>query len=485
VFLRLLAFAVLFLAGAGCVSRRGVSRVEAPAGVRPNLVFILADDQAPWAMSGARDAHPDVRTPHIDRLAREGAYLPNAFVTTPVCSPSRASLMTGRYASELGITDWINPRTEPELGLDPGLTAWPALLRAAGYATALVGKWHLGEPDRFHPTRFGYGEFVGFRGGATSPSDPALEKGGQVQTFEGGTSDVLTGEALAFIRRHRDRPFALSLHFRAPHHPWLPLPEHDWAPYRDLDPTIPNPAYPGLDVPRVEQMTREYLGSVAGVDRNVGRVLAALDSLGLAGNTVVVFTSDHGYNLGHNGIWHKGNGHWVLVEPPPATANVPRGQRPNMYDRSLRVPLAIRWPGVIRPATVVTETVTNLDWYPTLLAMAGVPAPQAVTLRGRDFLPLLRGRQIRGWDDDLYAEYSTHHQSRTHMRAYRTPRWKLVRDFLTPGRDELYDLQRDASEATNLIGSADPEVRRVIVELDARLRARMRALGDPALPDTR
>ena len=137
-------------------------------------------------------------------------------------------------------------------------------------------------------------------------------------------------------------------------------------------------------------MTREYLASVHGVDRNLGRLLSLLDELKLAENTLVVFTSDHGYNLGHNGIWHKGNGHWVLTEPPPATPNIPKGQRPNLYDHSLRVPCIVRWPGVVKPGTVVVRTVTMLDWFPTLLAAAGVEEPKDVPVRGRNVLPLLR-----------------------------------------------------------------------------------------------
>ena len=131
-------------------------------------------------------------------------------------------------------------------------------------------------------------------------------------------------------------------------------------------------------------MTREYLASVRGVDRNVGRIMKTLDELALNKNTVVVYTSDHGYNMGHNGIWHKGNGHWVLQKgkAPPATENVPRNQRPNMYDHSLRVPTAIRWPGVTKPDTIVRQTITNLDWYPTLVKIAQAKLPEKETIRG-------------------------------------------------------------------------------------------------------
>jgi uncharacterized sulfatase len=187
--------------------------------------------------------------------------------------------------------------------------------------------------------------------------------------------------------------------------------------------------------------------------------------------------------MGHNGIFHKGNGHWVLTEPPPATENIPKGQRPNMYDHSIRVPTAVRWPGVVEPGTVVEQTVSNLDWFPTLLEMAGVSMPQNSTARGRSIVPLLQGKPIE-WDNDFYAEYSTRHQSQTHMRMYRTSRWKLIRDFRNSGRDELYDLMGDPAEATNLIHSESAEVQQIVAELNQKILARMKLIDDPvvALP---
>lgn len=468
------------------LSACGAAQPEAsaePAAVRerPNILFIYTDDQAPWAMSAARGAHPQARTPNMDRIAREGAYLPNSFTATPVCSPSRAELLTSRYGTELGITEWIEDEREPGHGLPAEIVTWSDVLQQAGYTTGLLGKWHLGVLPRYHPTRAGFDYFMGFQDGGTTPRNPLLDVGGTKRRIEGFTTEILTDTAIGFLRDNRNRPFSLSVHYRAPHRPWRPLPDEDWAPYRELDPEIPNPDYPKLDIPRLEQLMPEYLASVASVDRNVGRILRALDDLGLAENTVVIFSSDNGYNLGHSGIWHKGNAHWILTEPPPGTNNVPQGQRPNMYDRSLRIPTAVRWPGRIRPGTVIEETVSNLDWYPTLLAMAGVELPAGVLIRGRSFLPLLSGREIPDWDNDFYAEYSTHHQSWTHMRAYRTPEWKLVRDFLNPRRDELYDLATDPAETTNLIDSTDPEIQRVIERLGARILAKMRELDDPVL----
>lgn len=452
---------------------------------RPNILFILTDDQAPWALGAS--GHPHAKTPHMDRLFNQGAYLVNSFVVTPVCSPSRASLVTGRYGSELGITDWINPRSEKTHGLNPDTVTWPKLIAQAGYQTALVGKWHLGTEDRFHPTVFGYKHFMGFRSGGTTPTNPLLEVKGQNQKVEGFTPDILTDDAIAFLRgtaeQNKRVPFLLSLHFRAPHTRWLPVRDEDLAPFQDIDPRIPNPDYPKLNVERVKKMTREYLASVASVDRNLGRLMTELDELDLTENTIVIFTSDHGYNMGHNGIWHKGNGHWVLTEPPPATKNIPKGQRPNMYDNSIRVPTAVRWPGKIAPGTVIKETVSNIDWFPTLLTMAGVDLSTQKQFRGRNMTDLLQGSRDK-WSDHLFCQYSTHHQSRTHMRMYRTPEWKLIRDFRNEGRDELYDLTADPAETTNLIDSDGEKAKWARNALGQALLIRMREIGDPALADS-
>lgn len=446
---------------------------------RPNILFIYTDDQAPWALG--MTGHPQLETPNIDRIAQEGAYLPNSFATTPVCSPSRASLLTSRYGTELGITEWISTVREPDHGLPPATVTWVERLQDAGYNTGLVGKWHLGVIDRYHPTRMGYDYFMGFRTGGLQPDDPILEKNGVRQPFDGYIGDILTDHAAAFIREHQDgdEPFMLSLHYRAPHRPWRPMPEEDWQPYESIDPELPDPEYPDLDVDSVKTMMRQYLASTASVDRNVGRLLDLLEELNLQENTVVVFTSDHGYNMGHNGIWHKGNGFWITHTPPPAQNNVPRGNRPNMYDAALRIPTAVRWPGEIEAGLVIDETISNLDWYPTLLSIAKLQPRGDKVIRGRNMLPLLKGEAVENWDNGFYAEYSTHHRTHTHMRVYRTPHWKLVLDFLNPERHELYDLQNDPGETTNLFDRSDPQIQQVIERLRGKILERMQEIDDP------
>ncbi|MCA9247730.1 MAG: sulfatase-like hydrolase/transferase [Planctomycetales bacterium] len=449
---------------------------------RPNILFLLTDDQASWAI-GRADPLGQAITPNMDRLAQRGAYLPNAYTVTPVCSPSRASTMTSRYGSELRITDWLHPSSEAKRGLDHQFPVWPRLLQQAGYRTGLVGKWHLGLPDEYHPTTFGFDYFMGHRHGGFKTVEPDLEKNGEYQKFRGLTADILADHAIEFLRNsqsaNEDQPFLLCWHTRAPHTTWLPVAEEDWAPYQDLDPKLPHPNYPNLQVDRAKRMTREYLASVRSVDRNLGRVLATLDELNLTDKTVVIFSSDHGYNMGHNGIWHKGNGHWLVNPPPPATDNIPKGQRPNMYDTSIKVPTIVVWPGVVERGSTVAQTVSNLDWFPTICSIAGVSISDDTLVRGRDFSPLLRGKKPTDWNNDYYGEYSTKHQSHTQMRMFSDGKHKLIRDFLNPNRDELYDLVADPGETTNRI--ADSQYDAIERRLHAEIVNRMRANSDPVL----
>lgn len=451
---------------------------------RPNILFIVTDDQAEWA-TGVTDPHHNAITPHMDRLMRTGARLTNVHADTPVCSPARTTLMTGQYGSEFGITDWIHPRKEKELGVPPDVVMWPELLQEAGYYTGLVGKWHLGIQDRHHPTNNGFDYFMGHRAGGWSTEDPRLENNGEYQDFKGLNTDILGDHVMNFLTRadKKDAPFLMCWHKRAPPGSWLPVSDADWAPYADpYDPVIPNPDYPHLDVERVKRSTREYLASVRGVDRNMGRVMDLLEKRGMKENTVVIFLSDHGYNVGHHGIFYKGNAFWMLNEvPPSATENVPDKRRPNMWDTSLQVPAAVRWPGVIEPGSRVEETITFLDFFSTLLAIANADHPEDATDRGRIFLPLLKGKKVPDWDNSFYGEYSMHHGANTHMRMYRTKRWKLVRDVLNPERDELYDLRNDPKETNNLIDSRRGTVRDAIERLHRKIIERMKTIDDPAL----
>ncbi|XPF95114.1 sulfatase [Colwellia sp. RE-S-Sl-9] len=450
----------------------------------PNILFIYTDDQAPWGVGFS--GNEQAITPNLDKLAEQGMHFPNAYTTTPVCSPSRAGLLTSRYGYEVGIDDWINTiyksltRMEPDLGLTPDLVTWPELLQTAGYYTGLIGKWHLGTLDKFHPTKQGYNEFTGFREGGTSTANPKLEKQGVEKQYKGLTADVLTTEAISFLNNHHDKKFALSLHYRAPHTNWLPVAEADAAPYKNMDMKIPNPDFPDLDTKKTKQMMRDYLSSIRSIDRNLGLLMAEVERLNLSENTVVIFTSDHGYNMGHNGIWHKGNGHWLLNTPTKATTNIPSNQRPNMYDNSIKVPAIVRWPNKIKANSISYSTLSNLDWFPTLLAIGEAKKDDSTLIRGNNYLPVLLGEKSL-ISEDYYGAYSTLHQSVSAKRMYSNGRYKLVKDFINRGYDEFYDLENDPNENHNLIATNKPELQQIINQFDDIIFSKMIETKDPEL----
>lgn len=453
-----------------------------PAGLaaqakRMNIIVIVTDDQSRWSVGayGNREAI----TPNMDRLAREGALFTNAFVATPVCSPSRATFLTGLYPTRMGITDYIGLEARARLGLPPERTTWPEVLQQNGYVTALEGKWHLGMQPQFHPTRNGYDHFYGFVSGASTPMDPVLEVDGKEQKLTGSMPDLLVDDAIRFLDANRSRPFALSLHFRAPHLPYGPVPEEDSALFKDLDPTIPD--FPGLDKAQVKQWYREYYASVHSVDRNLGRLLARLEELGLSEDTIVVFTSDHGYMIGQHGMHSKGNGWWVV-------GGLRGPRRPNMWDDSLMVPLIIRWPGVVKPGTVIDECVSNIDTFASVLGMLGIPIPKGVEQDGLDFSPFLRGEKVAVWRDAVFGQYDLHNSNLAFMRSIRTDKWKLVRFHLTNLMNELYNLEDDPGELHNLYydpaysyyapNEAYKEIRD---QLEKRLAEWEKSIDDPIL----
>ena len=434
---------------------------------RPNLVFIKTDDQGRWAMGAY--GNRQIQTPHMDRIAREGALFSDAIVVTPVCSPSRGTTLTGLYPTQIGITDWIHP-AEAAAGLGLAAPTWPEQLQAAGYRTALIGKWHLGEQTQFHPTRRGFDHFMGFLAGGNKPMDPVLEVEGQERQLVGPLPDLLVDDCLKFIEANRARPFAVCLHFRAPHLPYGPVPEMDSAPYEDLEVEIPHP--PGGNLEQIRRQTRNYYASISSIDRNVGRLLERLDAWGLAQHTLVIFTSDHGYNEGRHGVDTKGNAQWIA-------GGVRGPKRPNMWETSITVPLAMRWPAVIAPGMVIDRPVTNLDFYRTVLGALDVELPADCAAQGIDFSPLLRGQELPR-REALFGQYDLHNGGLAYLRMIRTDRYKYVRHYRARMMDELYDLRDDPDEARNLIqgGNAD-RWSAVVDSLQAQLAAWQESIDAP------
>jgi uncharacterized sulfatase len=450
----------------------GFNPAQAQTPKKYNIIAIVTDDQGYWGVGAY--GNKEVKTPNMDKLAKQGARFLNAFCTTPVCSPSRASYFTGRWGTQVAITDWIAPKeSDGGLGLPGDAVTWAQVLQKNGYTTALIGKWHLGTQAQFHPTKHGFDHFVGFLGGGNTPMNPTLEINGKDKKFNGSLPDIMTDYAIDFVKQNRDRPFALCLHFREPHLPYGPVPEEDSKPFKDLDPTIPK--VKGIDVNRVKNWTRDYYASIHSIDRNLGRLLALLAQLGLEENTIIVFTSDHGYMIGHHLLHTKGNANWIA-------GGVTGPKRPNMFDLSMRVPLIIRWPGVVKPGTEIREMVSNIDTFPSVLGMLKVPPPEKYKQDGKDFSPLLRGEKV-AWRDAVFGQYDLHNAGLAYMRSIHTPRWNLVRHHYASGLDELYDLENDPDELVNLYNN--PKNAKTRDDLQRQLLEWQRSIDDPLLRDPR
>jgi uncharacterized sulfatase len=317
----------------------------------------------------------------------------------------------------------------------------------------------------------GFSHFFGFLGGGNHPMDPILEQDGKTRKFAGPIPDILTDDAIAFVEKNKSKAFALCLFFREPHQAYEPVPEEDSAPFKDLDPHVPKSKV--IDADWLKDRHKKYYASVHAADRNIGRMLAKLDELKLAENTVVLFTSDHGYNIGHHGVYTKGNAAFI------AGKGVHGPKRPNMFENSLRVPLLVRWPGVVKPGTEIADGVSNLDTFATLLAIAGVPLPADAKQHGVDISPLLRGEAMP--PRDLFGQYDLHNSGFACMRMIRTAdgAWKLVRHHLANGLNELYDLKNDPHEQKNLYN--EPDARQIRDELQAKLTAWQKSIDDPIL----
>ncbi len=417
-----------------------------------NILLILSDDHR-WDWLGFMPEAPKfLETPNLDRIAREGAHLRNAFVSTSLCSPSRASILTGQYMHHHGVVD--NQRPEPA-----AIRYFPEYLRAAGYETALLGKWHMGNDG--DDARKGFDHWVGLKGQGEY-FDDTYNINGERRKIAGYNTDVLTDLALEWLGKRGDKPFYCQISYKAPHFPFEPAPRHkgryDGAPVRYPE-TMANTeenyatqprwvrerryGIHGVDhmetgrfdhdpVPSFETLFRRYSEAVHSLDENVGRLLKHLDDAGLRDSTLVVYMGDNGFALGEHGFYDKRDA----------------------FETSIRVPLLMRAPGLVKPGTVVTQMVQNIDIAPTLLGVAGVAVPDgAPKMDGRSFLPLLTGLGNVPWRDHILYEYhwEWNFPATPTTFAIRTERWKYVYTHGVWDRDGLYDLQTDPIERHNLI----------------------------------
>ena len=468
---RVIGFGVLLAATLIVSGERG-TRAEPPP--RPNVVVILVDDLR-WDELGST-GHPFAKTPNIDRVAREGALFRNAFVTTPLCSPSRASFLTGQYAHTHGITD-----NTDRSAASHQLVTFPLLLHRAGYETAFIGKWHMGNDDSARP---GFDRWVSFKGQGTY-LDPDINEDGKARRVPGYITDILNDHAASFIKRPRRAPFLLYLAHKALHpevtqnndgtidlaaaERFIPAERHR-ALYADrVMPRRPNAMRPPQDKPALrrqigdlpalgattgtrDEVMRARLQTLMAVDDGVGKIFEALAETGQLDRTIIVVAGDNGYFYGEHGL---------SVE------------RRLAYEESIRMPLLVRYPAVVRRPRQLDQLVLNLDLAPTVLTLAGVPVPG--DMQGRPLVPLLSGERP-AWRDSFLVEYFSDTVFPRILKmgytAIRTHRWKYIRYLELEGMDEIYDLGVDPYEMRNLIDepAARPALERMRTELRRLLK---------------
>lgn len=456
----------------------------------PNIIYIMSDDHANAAI-GAYGSwlKPVVKTPNLDKLAKQGMRFTSSVVTNSICTPSRAAMLTSQYSHKNGVYTLADT-------LNPQITHIGHLLRALGYQTALFGKWHLVT----NPT--GLDSWAVLPGQGVY-NNPKLQMMGMqkkdVKEFTGGYSeDVITDLSLDWLKkRDKTKPFMLFCHYKAPHRPWDPAPR-----YKDLykDTKIPEPEtllddYKGrakqvslirmrvgedftkrdleMDIPKnmgrdelrkwaYQHYLKRYLSCVKAVDDNVGRIMEFLDQEGIAEDTIIIYTSDQGFFLGEHGFYDKRL----------------------MYEPAITTPLLIRWPGHTKAGTVNNDIVLNLDHAPTFLEVAGGAIPKE--MQGRSYKSLLEGKTPPDWRKSSYYRYWMHMDGAHSVPAHygvRTDRYTLIhyygkalgakgaKDVTLDPEWELFDRQKDPQQMRNVFAEADyaPIVRELRAELD-RLR---------------
>ncbi len=465
---------------------------------RPNLVFIMSDDHAAHAISAYGSKVN--RTPHMDRIAREGVRLDSAYCTNSICTPSRASILTGTYSH-------INGAPGIFTEFDYRVNTYVQAMQEAGYATAIFGKWHLGESERAHPR--GFDEWLVFPGQGDY-WDPVMIGPDGEKHMQGYATDIVTDLSLDWLdRRDDDRPFALMIHHKAPHRPWITdeahadcypvgtIPEPDT--FRDDHETrsqavqnltmsiadalteadIKEPVPTELLGPdkaderaswKYQRYMRDYLGCVQAVDDSVGRVLDYLSDQGLADDTIVIYTSDQGFFLGDHSWFDKRL----------------------MFEESVVMPVLIRYPSEVPAGSTCSAMITNIDFAATFLDWAGIDVDASMPdQQGKSFRALLRGEHVADWPKAMYYRYWEHDDPHHHVPAHygiRTETHKLIcyyGDGLgVPGSSdqvfttewELYDLVADPREMTNV--ADDPSYASIRTELEQQLAEMQARYGD-------
>lgn len=442
--------ATIGLAGLFCGCERpraapAAGPVEAQPPDRPNVILIMTDDQALRAIS--TENNPHIRTPHLEMLAKEGAYFSRAYVPLPQCAPSRASMITGRYPHEHGVVSNI------ERVPDAGAARLPALLQKSGYRCAMIGKWHLGHLFQPEP---GFDDGWVVYDGRNRPretkyTNPTVFSNGKTVAYERFLGDVFTDYALDFIKSHRAEPFFLWLAFHEPHIPLTEHPDHKYDPasipfpesmrddlagkpaaQRDGD---PHKLFQQLEPGRLKSLLAQYYSMVSCADANVGRVVETLKSLGIEKRTLVLFISDNGWLLGEHQMYTKG-----------AT----------LYEELIRMPVIAWMPGSIPAGRRSDSLISSIDFFPTILGRARIAPPP--DLAGIDLWPHMTGVGHAARErEEIFLEYRGGEVDRPNffapMIGLVNKRWKYTHYFLN-GDEELYDLTADPYEMRNLAADA-------------------------------
>lgn len=463
---------------------------SSPQKKAPDIIFILIDDQR-YDLLSSKD-HPWIETPHIDRLAENGIYFDRAYVTTSLCSPSRASILTGQYAHSHRVLDNDTP-------LPREFTTFPEVLRSEGYTTGFVGKWHMGGDNDMPRSGFDY--WASFRGQGPY-FDPEMNINGERMPFEGYTPDILTDLSVAFIEEQQpeERPYFLYLSHKSIHGPFTPAPRHQGV-YSNKEIPTPFPEDSMTGKPRwllrqrrswhgAERDTstndigdytkhfQKYSETMLAVDESVGEITAALSALDALDNTAIIYFSDNGYMMGEQGLIDKR----VMHEP------------------SIRVPAFVHWPAALGDPDERSEFILNVDLGPTILDLAGADVPES--MHGRSFAPLLKG-SVPDWRDAFVYEYFIDPNAVQTPTTFglRTKDYSYMNYHGVWDVYELYDMRTDPEQTDNLLGhieyghdygdflrhvaQQDTALYRMVKRLDERLTELLRETGGSRTPDWR
>lgn len=442
---------------------------------KPNIVFVLSDDQGPYSLGCLNNS--ELKTPALDELAKDGVLFSNCFCGSPVCSPARATILTGSIPSKHGVHDWIcSGNIDPSkydlskmekahydyliedktIDFLEGLTTYTEVLHNNGYTCALAGKWHLGNSAK---PQCGYTKWYTIgKGGCNNYMDPDIIENGKITFPKKYITDLITDKAIEFIDElaKEPEPFYLNVNYIAPHAPWQAnchkkehldlyndcdfdkyyplLPNHPWATDASVNYNLPKNRH---------WVFRGYEAAITAMDEGIGKIIDKLKELGIYDNTVIVFTSDNGFNMGHHGLIGKGNASYPL----------------NVYEEAVKVPFIASWKGHFLEGVVKDNCISHYDLFPTLLDIAGVDYKLDEQQPGKSFEPLLEGKKVDDENVFIYDEYGA-------TRMIRTKQYKYVHRF-PDGPYELYDLLADPHESNNLYGL--DEYKEVTLELKEQL----------------